>query len=54
MTKHRSILQIDDCTVEHTISLDKLAGYGKALEGHVMWLTVADGEVTRLAEQFMP
>jgi hypothetical protein len=44
----------DDNTVEHTISLEKLAGYGKELDGHVMWLTVADGKVTKLAEQFMP
>jgi hypothetical protein len=44
----------DDNTIEHTISLAKLAGYGKELDGHVMWLMVADGKVTKLAEQFMP
>jgi hypothetical protein len=37
---------------DETVSLEQLAGYN--LAGHLFWLTVDGGTITRIAEQFLP
>jgi len=42
-----------DSTEDVVVDLERLAGFD-GLEHHLFWVTVADGEVTRIREQYLP